>query len=186
LLGAPSPTGANIPGQSIDDLEYLTQLYALNDGEAKAYYDAVSAHPSGFSNPPDCTPQTPRCSLSGGFNNDPSFFAFYRVSQYRDLMMRNGEANKKIWFTEFGYCSSPTPPPGYEYCSSLTAQNQADFLVQAFQKARALDYVAGMVVWNLNFQLAIGPNDEKWGFSLIRDDWMPRPAYFALAQMPKS
>ena len=186
LLGAPSPTGANIPGQSIDDVQYLTQLYALNGGEAKSYYDAVSAHPSGFSNPPDCTPATPLCSLSGGWNNDPSFFAFTRVGQYRDLMLQNGEQNKKIWFTEYGYCSNDTPPPGYEYCKYLTAQNQADFLVQAFTRARALDYVGGMFVWNLNFQLAVPQTDEKWGFSLIRDDWSARPAYFALAQMPKT
>jgi hypothetical protein len=186
LLGAPSPTGANIPGQSIDDLQYLSQLYALNGGEAKQYYDAVSAHPSGFSNPPDCTPQTPQCSLSGGWNNDPSFFAFTRVAQYRDVMTQNGESNKKIWFTEFGYCSSTTPPAGYEYCKYLTAQNQADFLVQAFTKARSLDYVGGMVVWNLNFQMAVGNMDEKWGFAVLRDDWTPRPAYYALAQMSKS
>jgi cellulase (glycosyl hydrolase family 5) len=186
LLGAPSPTGADIAGESIDDLSYLQQLFALNGGEAKNFYDAVSAHPSGFSNPPDCTPATPECSLSGGFNNDPSFFAFTRVQQYRDLMVQNGQANKSIWFTEFGYCSNPSPPPGFEYCASLTAQNQADFLVQALQKARALDYVAGMMVWNLNFQLAVPQSDEKWGFGVIRDDWSPRPAYSALAQAPKT
>ncbi len=186
LLGAPSPTGTTSPGQSIDDLQYLTQLYALNAGEAKRYYDAISAHPSGFSNPPDCTPQTPQCSLSGAWNTDPSFYAFARVAQYRDLMTQNGESNKKIWFTEFGYCSSATPPAGYEYCKYLTAQNQADFLVQALTKARALDYVGGMMVWNLNFQLAVAQTDEKWGFGLLRDDWTPRPAYYALAQMPKS
>jgi hypothetical protein len=185
LLGAPSPTGVN-SADAMDDVQYLNGLYAINTGEAKAYYDALSAHPSGFSNPPDCTPQTPQCSLSGGWNNDPSFFAFYRVSQYRDVMVQNGEASKKIWFTEFGYCSSSTPPSGYEYCKSLTAQNQADFLVQAFKMARGLDYVGGMVVWNLNFQIAVGPTDEKWGFGVLRDDWSPRPAYSALTNMPKT
>jgi hypothetical protein len=186
LLGAPSPTGANIPGESIDDLQYLQQLYALNGGAVKNYYDALSAHPSGFSNPPDCTPATPQCSLSGGFNNDPSFFAFYRVGQYRDLMVAQGEGAKKIWFTEFGYCSNTTPPPGYEYCSSIDATTQANFLVQAFQMARGLDYVAGMMQWNLNYQLAVPQTDEKWGFGVIRDDWSPRPAYSALTQMPKT
>ena len=185
LLGAPSPTGVNLAGQSIDDLTYLTQLYALNGGEAKAYYDAISSHPSGFSNPPDCTPATPQCSLSGAWNTDPSFFAFTRVGQYRDLMVSNGESNKKIWFTEFGYCAGSTPPPGYEYCTYLTAQNQADFVVQAFTKARYLDYVGGMFLWNLNFQLVVPQTDEKWGFGVVRDDWSPRPAYFAVAQMPK-
>jgi hypothetical protein len=186
LLGAPSPTGANIPGESIDDLQYLQQLFALNGGVAKNYFDAVSAHPSGFSNPPDCTPATPQCSLSGGFNNDPSFFAFYRVGQYRDLMVQQGIADKKIWFTEFGYCSNSTPPPGFEYCSSIDASTQARFLVQAFQMARSLDYVAGMMQWNLNFQLAVPQTDEKWGFGVIRDDWSARPAYSALTEMPKT
>jgi hypothetical protein len=185
LLGAPSPTGANIPGQSIDDLLYLQQLFALNNGAARNSYDALSAHPSGFSNPPDCTPATPQCSLSGGFNDHPSFFGFYRVGQYRDLMVQQGEGNKKIWFTEFGYCSNPTPPPGYEYCSSIDATTQANFLVQAFDMARSLDYVAGMMQWNLNFQLAVPQTDEKWGFGVLREDWSGRPAYNALAQMPK-
>ncbi|HEY1295830.1 MAG TPA: hypothetical protein VGJ60_22360 [Chloroflexota bacterium] len=186
LLGAPSPTGANIPGQSIDDLQYLNQLYALNGGEVKRYYDAVSAHPSGFSTPPDCTPQTPQCSLSGAWNTHPSFFAFARVAQYRETMMRNDESDKKIWFSEFGYCSGATPPSGYEYCRYLTPQNQADFLVRAFAKARALDYVAAMVVWNLNFQQVVPASDEKFGFGVLNTDGDPRPAYTALAQMSKS
>ena len=83
-------------------------------------------------------------------------------------------------------CSSATPPAGYEYCKYLTAQNQADFLVQAVTKARSLDYVGGLMVWNLNFQLAVPQGDEKWGFGVVRDDWTPRPAYFALTQMPKA
>ena len=186
LLGAPSPTGANIPGQSTDDLTYLKQLYAINNGEVKQFYDALSAHPSGFSNPPDCTPATPQCSLSGGYNNDDSFFAFTRVSEYHDLMTQQGESGKKIWFSEFGYCSNTTPPQGYEYCSSIDEQTQAKFLVQAYQTARSLDYVAGMMQWNLNMQLAVPQNDEKWGFGVIRSDWSARPAYSALVEMPKT
>jgi polysaccharide biosynthesis protein PslG len=152
----------------------------------KNFYDALSAHPSGFSNPPNCTPATPQCSLSGGFNTDDSFFAFTRVSEYRDLMVQQGEGGKKIWFTEFGYCSNPTPPPGFEYCTSIDEAAQSNFLVQAYQMARALDYVAGMMAWNLNMQLAVPQNDEKWGFGIIRSDWSGRPAYYALSGMPKT
>jgi hypothetical protein len=186
LLGSPSPTGANIAGQSMDDLIYLQQLYALNSGQVKAYYDALSAHPSGFSNPPNCTPATPQCSLSGGFSNHDSFFAFTRVSEYRALMTQQNETGKKIWFTEFGYCSNPTPPPGFEYCAFIDERTQANFLVQAFQMARALDYVAGMMQWNLNFQVAVPQSDEKWGFGIIRSNLSARPAYAALTEMTKS
>jgi hypothetical protein len=185
LLGAPSPTGADIAGQSMNDLTYLQQLYAINNGEVKGFYDALSAHPSGFSNPPNCTPATPQCSLSGGFNNDDSFYAFTRVAEYRALMVQQGETNKKIWFTEFGYCSNPTPPAGFEYCSSLTEQNQANFLVQAFAMARGLDYVAGLMQWNLNFQTVVPQTNEQWGFGITRSDMSARPAYSALLEMPK-
>jgi hypothetical protein len=43
-----------------------------------------------------------------------------------------------------------------------------------------------MMQWNLNFQLAVPQTDEKWGFGVLREDWSARPAYNALAQMPKS
>ncbi len=185
LLGAPSPTGADIAGQSINDLTYLQQLYAINNGEVKGFYDALSVHPSGFSNPPNCTPATPQCSLSGGFSNHDSFFAFTRVGEYRTLMMQQGEGAKQIWFTEFGYCSSPTPPAGFEYCSSLTELNQANFLVQAFTMARGLSYVGGMMMWNLNFQQVVPQTNEMWGFGIVHADGSARPAYSALVQMPK-
>jgi hypothetical protein len=185
LLGAPSPTGADIPGAVIDDLSYLQQLYAINGGEVIGYFDALSAHPSGFSNPPDCTPATPECSLSGGFNSDDSFFAFTRVSEYRDVMVQNGDGAKQIWLTEFGYCSNPAPPPGYEYCRYITEPQQAQFLVQAFQMARQLPYVGGMFQWNLNFQMSVPQSDEKWGFGIVRADYSGRPAYGALLGMPK-
>jgi hypothetical protein len=185
VLGAPSPTGANIPGVAMDDVEFLKALYAVNNGEVKQHFDALGAHPSGFSIPPDCMPDTPECSLSGDFNEHPSFFAFFRVGQYRDVMVQNGDSDKTIWFTEFGYDSTDVAVPGYEYGTSISEQQQGEFLVRAFQKARDLGYIGGMMVWNLNYQLAVPKTDEKWGFGLIRADWSPRPAFSMLAAMPK-
>jgi polysaccharide biosynthesis protein PslG len=185
LLGAPSPTTSNVPGVSIDDVEYLQGLYAINGGEARNYFDVASVHPSGFSNPPDCTPETPQCSLSGAWNDTPAFFAFTRVSQYRDVMVQNGDDAKQIWFTEFGYCSNPNPPPGYEYCRYITEEQQSLFLMQAYQIARATPYVGAMFAWNLNFQMSVPDFDEKWGFSVVRADYSGRPAYGALLGMPK-
>ena len=185
LLGAPSPTSNNVPGSVMDDLTYLQNLYAINGGEVAGYFDALSAHPSGFSNPPDCTPATPQCSLSGAWNTDDSFFAFTRVGEYRDIMVQNGDSAKQIWLTEFGYCSNPTPPPGYEYCRYVTEDQQAQFLQQAFQMARNTSYIGAMFQWNLNFQLSVSQDDEKWGFGIVRSDYTGRPAYGRLLGMPK-
>jgi hypothetical protein len=185
LLGAPSPTTTNIPGSVMDDISYLQGLYDINGGEVAQYFDILSAHPSGFSNPPDCTPDTPWCSLSGAWNEDDSFFAFTRVSQYHDLLIANNDGGKKIWFTEFGYCSNEAPPPGYEYCRYVTEDQQAAFLVQAFGMARQLDYVGAMFQFNLNFQMSVPQTDEKWGFGIVRADYSGRPAYGQLLGMPK-
>jgi len=186
VLGALSPTGLGQTGQSMDDLEYLRALYALNGGEAKNYYDVVAGHLSGFSNPPDCTPATPQCSLSGAWNEDPSFFAFSRLAQYRGVMVENGESNKQIWLTEFGYCANDSAIPGYEYCPYISEDAQARFLVQAVQIARSTAYIGGVMVWNLNYQVVVPQTDEKWGFGILRSDWSGRPAFHALAAMPKS
>ena len=51
-------------------------------------------------------------------------------------MVQNGEGNKKIWLTEFGYCSNDVAIPGYEYCTYISEDTQARFLVQAVQIAR--------------------------------------------------
>jgi hypothetical protein len=186
MLGALSPTGVTDPNISMDDLAYLQALYALNGGEAKNYFDAMTAHLSGFSNPPDCTPATPACSLSGGWNNHPSFFAFYRVGQYREAMVAAGDSGKNIWLTEFGYDSSEVAVPGYEYSTFISEDAQARFLVQAIQIARSTPYIGGVMVWNLNYQAVVPQTDEKWGFAVLRQDWSGRPAYFALTSMPKS
>ena len=75
--------------------------------------------------------------------------------------------------------------PGYEYGLYLSEQDQATFLARALQKAVDLGYVAGVIIWNLNFQLAVPESDEKWGFGIIRADWSARPAYAALTSAPK-
>jgi hypothetical protein len=188
IMGALSPTGTNSPGEAMDDLAYLQGLYAINNGEVKNFSDAVAGHLSGFSNPPDCTPATPQCSLSGAWNENPSFFAFFRLGQYRDAMVAAGDGNKQIWLTEFGYdsCQGAPVPAGFEYCNYISEDTQARFLVQAVQMARSTPYIGGLMVWNLNYQVVVPNTDEKWGFGVLRSDWSGRPAFFALASMPKS
>ena len=67
----------------------------------------------------------------------------------------------------------------------ISEDTQARFLVQAFQIAKQTGYIGGVMVWNLNYQVAVPQTDEKWGFGVIRQDWSPRPAFTALANMPK-
>jgi len=183
VSGAPTPTGIDDPRIAMDDLLYLQRLYAINGGEASRYFDALGAHPEAFANAPDETLTRHRQSQ---FSNHPSFY-LDRIREYRALMVAAGDGNKQIFATEFGYDSSDTIVPGYEYSRLVSQQEQGDYLARAFEKA-ATDYapwVGMMMIWNLNFQAVVPSTDEKWGWGVMRGDFTPRPAYSALQAMPK-
>lgn len=175
VAGALTPTGVNDGSIAIDDVAYLQRMYAAG---AKNCFDAVGAHPSGYNNPPDAkfgysNPAEP------SFKNHPSFFFRDTMERYRNVMVANGDSGKRIWPTEFGWASEGNPVPGYEYARDVTAEEQAQYLVQAYQMARSWGWVGPMFLWNLNFGIT-NPGTELAAFGIAN-----RPAYSALANMPK-
>ena len=185
IFGAPTPTGVNDPNIAIDDATYVRRVYE-EFPEVKNYFDALGIHPNGGPNHPDDTLGGRNRSV-WGWTSHPSFF-FNRFAELKAIMTSKGDPNKTIWFTEFGWSSTPVTQivTGYEYSQYNSEQDQADFLVRAFQKVRAeFPYVTHMFIWNLNFQQVVGPADEKYGFGILRPDGSGRPAYHALRAMPK-
>jgi len=175
VAGALTPTGVNDGSTAIDDVVYLQRMYAAG---AKNCFDAVGAHPSGYNNPPDAkfgynNPAEP------SFKNHPSFFFRDTMERYRQVMVANGDAGKRIWPTEFGWASTPNPHPGYEYARDNTAEEQAQFIVQAYQMAKSWGWVGPMFLWNLDYNVT-QPSTELAAFGI-----MGRPAQDALARMPK-
>jgi len=104
-------------------------------------------------------------------------------------MERYGDGNKRLWATEWGWASiqniASAPVPGWDYSADNTEAEQADFLVKAFQMARDSGYMGVMFIWNLNYAPVCGANCEQAHFGIVRPDWSHRPAYDALANMPK-
>jgi hypothetical protein len=182
LFGGLTPTGVDMPSLAIDDVLYLERIYAYNDGEVKQYYDVLGAHPGSNGNPPDFSwPDNPN---SGDWTNDNSFY-FKRVAQIRSVMERNGEGRKQIWLTEFGW-STANQAPGYEYGYMNSDQDQAAYLVRAFDIAKQnWPWMGVMFVWNLNFAPVVGPDDEKGPWGVLNSDWSNRPSFEALKAMPK-
>lgn len=182
VSGAPTPTGVNDPNIAERDLTYLQQMYQYQGGVVKRYFDVLGAHNEPYWNPPD---QTVANHTNPSYANDPSFF-FRQVEDYRNLMVANGDGNKQIWETEIGYDANPQAPAGYSGWT-VSDQQQASYLVQLFQYARAhYPWLGAIFVWNLNFQAVVPQSDEKWGFGVMNADLTPRPAYSALAAMPKT
>ncbi|HUX87738.1 MAG TPA: hypothetical protein VMW65_12110, partial [Chloroflexota bacterium] len=181
VSGAPTPTGVNDPNIAERDITYLQQMYQYQGGIVKNYFDVLGAHNEPYWNPPD---QTVATATNKSYANDPSFF-FRQVEDYHNLMARFGDGNKQIWETEIGYDSNSMAPAGYNGWT-VSEQQQATYLVQLFQYARAhYPWLGAIFVWNLNFQSVVPQTDEKWGFGVLHADNTPRPAYSALASMPK-
>jgi hypothetical protein len=175
VAGALTPTGVNDGVIAVDDVVYLQRMYAAG---ARNCADAIGAHPSGYNNPPDAkfgytNPAEP------SFKNHPSFFFRDTMERYRDVMVANGDAGKRIWPTEFGWASTQSPVAGYEYARDNTEEEQAQFLVQAYQMAKNWGWVGPMFLWNLNFGIT-NPGTELAAFGIAN-----RPAYGALQGMPK-
>ena len=182
ISGALTPTGLNDPYKAVDDVEFLRRLYAYNSGELKGYFDVLGAHPGSNANPPETMfPDKP--GPGPGWNDHPSFY-FRRVEQLRQVMVENGDAQKQIWLTEFGWTSVEKPTPGFEYAAQNSEQEQADYISRAFKMSKEqYPWMGPMMVFNLNFALpnvAADPTDERIGWSLLRRDGSKRPAYLAV------
>lgn len=187
LFGAPTPTGVNDPNIGIDDAIYVRRVYESFPTVGN-YFDAMGLHPNGGANAPRDTYGGSNNRSVWGWNNHPSFF-FNRFEEIRSIMQSKGDGNKNIWFTEFGWSSTPVTEivAGYEYSQYNSESDQADFLADSFSLIREkYPYVTHMFVWNLNFQAVVGPSDEKYGFGILNPDGTARPAYNKLKSMPKN
>jgi len=95
----------------------------------------------------------------------------------------------KVWATQYAWATADgmggVPNPGHEYANTKTESSQADSLVKALQIAKQSGCMGVMFVWNLDFSVEVGAWWEGSKFSLLRADGTPRPAYSALARMPK-
>jgi len=187
VSGAPTPTGWNDGIVAIDDVQYLQQMYQAG---LKGCSDAVGVHPSGYNNPPDVNWQTytdPTATF--GAKGHRSWFLQATISAYHTIMQNNGDGNKRLWATEWGWGSienlTPSPAAGYEFFQDNTEAEQADFIVKAFQIAKARGYMGVMFLWNLNYAPVCGAHCEQSAFGIVRADWSHRPAYDAIANMPK-
>ncbi|MCL6430760.1 MAG: cellulase family glycosylhydrolase [Anaerolineae bacterium] len=186
VSGALTPTGWNDGDTAIDDQVYLRQMY---DAGLRSVCDAVGVHPSGYNNPPDADWRTWSDPTTSRGKGHPSWFFRSTMEGYRNIMIQYGDGSKRLIPTEFGWASvdglGVPPARGYEYAADNTAQEQADFIVRAFQMGRNWGFVGPMFLWNLNFAPLCGPQDEKAAFGIVDPGWGPRPAFHALANMPK-
>jgi plastocyanin len=186
ITAALTPTGVKNPNVAVDDVLFLRRLYAYNGGELKGYFDVLGAHPGSNANPPE-TLYPERPGPGPGWNSHPSFY-FRRIEQIRQVMLENGDAQKQMWLTEFGWASTdkvmPRAAAGFEYAEQTTEQEQADYIGKAYQMGRdQYPWMGPMILFGLNFSLpnvSTDPTDERVAWSILRRDGSQRPAFLAI------
>ncbi|MBN1678952.1 MAG: cellulase family glycosylhydrolase, partial [Anaerolineae bacterium] len=189
-----APTGINDGVNATDDRVYLRQMYQAGLSNPGYQNIAIGVHPYSAWNPPDAR----CCTNSGqGYDDHPTFFFMDNLEDYHNIMLEFGDTTRQMWATEFGwatydglYRSDGQPavaPDSVPYFNYINQEQQANYIVRAFEIGRDTPYIGVMVLWNLNFasDYYVDNQDPRAGYSLLGTGPNPlRFAYTVLQHVP--
>jgi len=163
-LGQPHPE----PGKwiSMNDLDFLEAMYQAG---AADYFDILSANAFGMDRPPEDPP-------------DPNVLNFQRVLLTREIMERHGDANKAIWFNEYGWNAAPETFPAEKLIwRRVSEKKQAEYTLRGIQLARQeWPWAGAFMIWYFRQVGNIRPDDAEYYFRMVDPDFTPRQVYFAI------
>lgn len=165
LAGALTPTVAN-DGRNMNDLIFLERMYGAG---ARECFDIFSAQGYGLWSGP--TDQRLR----------PTVINYPHNMFLRDLMVRNGDAEKPIWISEMGWNVAPEDVrPDF---GRVTEEQQARYAVEAYRRAQEeWPWIGANNYWFLK-RPADGELGQAWYyFRMLEPDFTPLPVYTAVAE----
>ncbi len=174
-----SPTGNNDTSAIRDDL-YLQAMY---DAGFQQYIDVVGMHAPGY-RAPEYGPDDAERDDNGRWST------FRRIEDLRAIMIQNGDAARQVAILEVGWTTDPREDSDYNWFA-VTQEQQADYLVRAYQYAyEHWRPWVGLMSSIYIADPAWTPDDEEFWWAITENvDWspdgMPRPAFYALANMAK-
>jgi polysaccharide biosynthesis protein PslG len=172
---SPAATGNN----SISPIDFLTQMYA--DG-AGPYFDAVGMHPYSY-------PAMPSYNASWNAWQQMSM----TTPSLRSIMIANGDANKKIWMTEYG---APTGGPGILESSTydtaftghpdhVTETLQSQMIAQAMTLDQSYPWAGPLFIYSYK-DLGTSTSTIENYFGIIRFNGSVKPAYTTIKELVAS
>ena len=132
--------------QTVDSVRFVTEMY---EAGAAGYFDALSFHPYHY---------YVKFSQGGGMPTSPLTMA----DAIHEVMVANGDGNKKIWATEYG-----------EPASSRQA-SQAAYIDDFLRTWRDLDYAGPAYIHTVRDYFSSDPIAASFG--VYNQDWTPKPA----------
>jgi hypothetical protein len=193
ISGALSPTGPGDWVRWADDFEYMDRMLAAG---ALDHADCVGAHHNGYNIPPDVTfeeaptiPEAETAFFRGPFENPAHLWSFKTTLDGYVERIRQYDPNMKLCVTEFGWGSNEgydEYPEGFGFVVDNTLQEQADYIVQAFDQMHDSGDVWLAYLFNFDFgNKGNGPADDPVPYSIVDIFGAPRPAFGAVADMEK-
>ena len=149
------------------DMAPVTFLRKVYQYGGKGFFDAFAHHPYSF----PCSPLT-----AANWN------AFSQTKNLRDVMVQNGDGNKRIWGTESG---APTAQNTGGCAAgpnvSVTEAQQAQWVNEYF-KGWHQDWASwtGVLIWYQIRDNGTNPTHFDDHFGLLRRDYSEKPAYLAM------
>lgn len=179
---------------AMPDTYFVQGMY---DAGAAAYFDALGVHGAGYKSPPETDPaevaanvdlQNPGDKAAGVPDDLLRVYCFRHVEDVREVMVKNGDADKRVVLLEFGWTIDPRPDSPYHW-HAVTEDQQAEYFVRAYRYAREhwQPWIGVMsLIYVANPQW--GYEDEQTYWSIVYPTYpelsAPR-AYWDLKAMPK-
>jgi len=122
--------------EAMPDIYFFEGMYSAG---ARVYFDALGVNASGFKSPPWADPAEVAKDpiLTNGDTSSEQLkrvYAFRHVEDVRELMVRWGDADKKIIILEFGWTVDPRPDSPY-YWYAVDRIEQAVYFEEAYRYA---------------------------------------------------
>ena len=152
---------------NMNELDYWAGLYAAG---IKGNFDVASANGYGLDQPPQDPPSKDKIN-------------FRRVELIRDVMVKNGDENRPIWFNEYGWNASPETLSDEQknYWRHVTPQQQASWTIEGIDYARTNWPWAGVVaIWYFRQVGDITPDKAEYYFQMVDPEFVPQPVHDAV------
>jgi len=135
------------------DVEFLQRMYEAGAGSV---FDALAAHAYGWTSPADDPPAADKVN-------------FRRVELLYQVMVRNGDGNKKVFITEGGWNDHP------RWTRAVRPYQRIEYSLQAYEMARSWDWLDAVALWS--FRLPWPTHTFQDYFTFVDVEFEPKPIY---------
>jgi len=159
--------------------QYAPAYYAQG---AKDYFDKLGVHPY--------------CDYSSGFPSSEqgtTCSSIENMAKVRNIMVANGDSNKSMWITEFGYPTAGCYKTNSSSIGTITSceatlseENQNIRIKNIIPTLREkYPYVTAFFWYDYKDDCALSQNYTECNFGLVRQDLSRKPAYLTYQSLSK-